>query len=178
MANAQKTIVLTSAVSIILSILYPPFRPSETGAVIGRSKWAPIIEGVKRYPEYYGEVNFLLLGLEIFGILFFSCVAFYIVKKANQSEAMAGGITIKLKYIFWAAMVLIMIVLALCPYGPMGSNGVWAIAPSGWTSIDGPVNWIWEIGYWGSRIRFDVLSIEIFGILVLAAAALLITRKR
>jgi hypothetical protein len=99
MTKRQKTIILTAAGLIILSLLYPPYY--RIGHVIATGKevtvmvdggWEPIFDlsiienkgGSGGYMSIRTKVRFDILSLEILGILVLSGAASIISKKSRE----------------------------------------------------------------------------------------------
>jgi len=83
--------------------------------------------------------------------------------------------TNKQKTIVLVAAILIVAAILYPPFYSNYSKGEWTYAGSGWMFIGKLVK---DYPRYFPKVRFDILGLEILGILVLAGAALLISKKR
>jgi hypothetical protein len=180
MTKTQKIIVLVAAVLIVIIWLFPPYWEGE---VDSKGKLAGIflrwdfnrnLRDLLNPPYYIGPDGWKsleimeyttaedLLVIEYLIVLIIAGTAGYIVKAKIKTH----------KVIIIAAAFLTVFALIYPPSYSKLTDGNW-INP-GWKFIvnlvDHPAN--------APKIRFGILTLEIFGILVLAGATLLIAGKR
>jgi hypothetical protein len=74
-----------------------------------------------------------------------------------------------------AAAILILCAILYPPYYSKYKEGEWTYSNSGWIFI---YDFVKNYRKFFPKIRFDILSLEIFGILVMAGAGFLISKKK
>jgi len=177
MTKAQKIIVLAAAGLIVIIWLFPPYWNGITdanGKLTGTYlKWE-FNKHLRDLIIYIGPDGSKSLEIweytEAEDIQFIECLIVLII-------AGTAGFVVKAKskthrIIINAAAFLIVFAIIYPPYYSTMTDGIW-INP-GWKIIVSLMDCPTRV----PKIRFDILAIEIFGILVLAGAALLITKKR
>lgn len=187
MTKAQKIIVLAAAILIILAWLFPPYWE---GVVDGKGKLTGVylkwefdknLRDLINPPLYVnantGWSSIMIWeytaaedvqGIEFLFVLVIAGATFLFAKKRGS---VGKGMTKTQKVIVMTAAFLIMVAVIYPPFYSQFDEGEWS--SSGWKSIVNLVEHRENV----PKIRFDVLFLEIFGILVLAGAALLITKK-
>jgi len=188
MTKIQKIIVLVAAVLIVAAVLFPPYwdyvidNQGHITNVTTKWEFSRDLEGIIKdvssgnwmFAVYEFPLRRGLWALEIFAILLLAGAALLITgKKGSEGK----GITKTKRIIILAAAILFIIILLFPPYLRVcDSSDQNFPTASGWTFMFELI----KVQAPGCvmKIRFDLLGIEIFGILVLASGAYLIAKKK
>jgi hypothetical protein len=112
-----------------------------------------------------------ILGIEYILVLVMAGTAFLITKKRGSA---GKGMTLTRKVIIIGAALLIIFAVMYPPYYSELTSDNWIWINPGWKFIVNLVDHPTK----APKIRFDILTFEIFGILVVAGAAFLVSKKR
>jgi hypothetical protein len=189
MTKSQKTIVIAAAVLIVAVKLFPPYweaRLDSKGELAGiYIKWdfnknlRDMIDPPYHIgPDGWKSVEIWeyttaddILGIEYLLVLILAGTAFLIAKKWGSERK---GMTMTRKVIIIASALLMIFAVMYPPsYSELTSDN-WTWINPGWRFIvnllDHPTK--------APKIRFDVLTLEILGILVIAGAAFLVSKRK
>jgi hypothetical protein len=197
MTKSQKIIISVAIILVFLSIFFPFYWEGQFGEdqklIRAYLKWGldpnirDILHNSSEINEYERRRDLFLLQIAI--ILVLAAAGFLIARQKRNIEAKRGRIMAQEAIILAAALMIVMAILfPPCNKFTLSSKTL-IIDKSG-------TGWAWILDtkehgdfIWGAyklsrldakypEIRYDLLGFEIFGILVLAGAASLITKKR
>jgi hypothetical protein len=197
MTKTQKIIVTVGIVLVFLSIFFPFYWEGQFGEdrklIRAYLKWG-LDPNLRDWLDNSSEMNGYtrrpdLFLLQVAIILVLAAAGFIIARQKRKIEAKRGPIMAQEGIILATALLIVMAILfPPCNKFTLSSKTLKIDkAGTGWawildTKEHGDFIWgAYKLGRLDAKypeIRYDVLGLEIFGILVLAGTGLLITKKQ